>query len=278
MALSVATNVPSLTAQNNLNRSQSRLATSLERLSTGLKINKAQDDASGLVITELQRAQINGLDQASQNIDRSITLTQTAESGLAEINSLLLDLRELAVDGANEVIHDGTASNGSNGANQAEVNNLLATITRIADTTKFGTVNVLDGSVSAANYQIGAFCGESTTLSITDSDSAALGVSNAVVTSHASASAAILSIDAAITAVSNLRGEIGAFQKNTLRAVQSNISSQVTNLREAHSLNRDTDFTSEITAFTNEQIRQQAATSVLGLANQSSQSILSLLQ
>lgn len=392
MALSVNTNVNSLGATLNLDRSGARLAKSLERLSSGLRINQAADDASGLVISELQRSQINGLDQATENIDRAVTLTQTAESGLAEINELLLDLRELAVDSANQVVHDTD----SFAANESEKDNLLDTITRISDTTKFGTVNVLNGNLGATAatatastgdftfaattesitfelnnsgfshtitvaelgltaathtasavrdafntefaarglddeitaslngdgalvltssdvgtaaeiditaattsggtgldrftvavnagtgtekiFQIGAFQGETSSINISNVDSTALSISAIAVDTQASAAAAITTIDAAISTVSVLRGNLGAFQENTLRATQSNLQTQVNNLREANSITRDTNFTTEITNFTNEQIRQQAATSILGLANQSAQSILSLLQ
>jgi flagellin len=141
MALSVQTNVASLTAQRNLQGSTSRLNQNLERLSTGLKINKAADDASGLVISEFQRAQISGLEQGIANIDRAVNLVQTAESGLNEINSLLINIRQLAVDSANAGALDGD----SLAANQADIDNLLSTIDRIADTTKFGTIKVLNG-------------------------------------------------------------------------------------------------------------------------------------
>ncbi len=274
MALSVNTNVSSLTAQMNLAKSQSRMNTSLERLSTGLKINRAGDDPAGLVTSELQKSQISGLTKSIENIDRGITMVQTAESGLAEINDLLLKVRDLAVNSANTATQD-TASLA---ANQADVDALVASITNISDTTKFGTKNLLDGSINAAQFQIGAFSGEVATLTVADSDATALSINALNVTTAAGASAAITAIDAAISTVTTARGSLGAFQSGTLEATKANNSTQLENLQNAESILRDTDYQKEIATYTSEQIRQQAASTVLGMANQSSQSILSLLR
>jgi len=270
MALSVQTNVASLTAQRNLSRSQSRLNTSLERLSTGLKINKAADSASGLVISETQRAEINGLEQAISNIDRGVNYVQTADSALGEINTLLLNIRQLATDSANT----GTHSSSDLAANQTEVTNLLATIDDINSRTKFGSLTVF--GAASSTFQVGAFSGESESISIATTDASALGLGSIDVSSDAQG--ALTAVDAAIAQVTTARGNIGAFQKNTLLSAQSNVRSQLTNLQEAESSLRDTDYQSEITKFTSEQIRQQAASTVLGLSNQSAQSILSLLK
>ena len=274
MGLSVNTNIAALTAQNNLARSTTRLNTTFERLSTGLKINRASDDPAGLVVSELQKSQISGLSQAVENIDRSVTLVQTAESGLGEINNQLLKLRELAVDSANNAAQDAS----SLAANQAEVTAVLASITRISDKTKFGSKTLLDGSFTAAQFQIGAFSGETATLTITDKDATALAIDLVDVTTAAGATAAITLIDAAINTVATARGSLGAFQSGTLEATKSNVVSQLENLQKAESILRDTDFQKEVATFTSEQIRQQTASTVLGLANQSSQTILQLLR
>lgn len=472
MALSVQTNAASLTGQRNLLNSTQRLGKSLERLSTGLRINRAADDASGLVISENQRAQISGLTQAVTNIDRAVNLVQTAESGLSEINSALLNIRQLAVDSANNGTLDGDAL----AANQAEIDNLLDTIDGIAGRSKFGTINLLDGSsgtvgdatnaaahfvdatgrvtvpagigvtqdieiltageravitgggatldadetltingvvfnfasgtdtdqvVAAVNqrvsdtgvqarnnggtltyetvdfgsdesitvaasttalgvaaagvvqndqgvdiggtiggvsgngngrllaaggvtvsidaqnattdsfttgtgsrgsitfgpgtdrvFQVGAFENETAILSLGNFATGSLGVgtdstdinagnftnlSQVNVETSDGAQSTIRVVDAAIGQVANARGRIGAFQANTLERTQSNVRTELQNLEEAESTVRDTEFASEIAKFTQEQIRQQAATTVLGLANQSSQGILSLL-
>lgn len=272
--LSVNTNVASLTAQGNLSKSSSRLQMSMERLSTGLKINKAADDSAGLVISELQRKGINGLNGAIRNIERGINAVQTAESGLGEINDLLLKVRGLAIDSANAATQDAA----SLAANQAEVSKLLDSITRISDTTKFGTKALLDGSYSAQQFQIGAFSGDNTSLTIADSDATTLAINAIDVTTTAGANSAITAIDLAISTVSSARGALGAFQSGTLDATKNNNMSQLTNMQQAESSLRDTDYQKEIATFTSEQIRQQVASTVLGMANQASQSIVSLLK
>jgi flagellin len=274
MGLSVNTNVASLNAQVNLSKSTNRLNQSMERLSTGMQINKAGDNPAGLVISEMQRKEISGLSGAIKNIERGVNAVQTAESGLGEINDLLLKIRSIAVDSANTATHDSA----SLAANQAEVDKLALSITRISDTTKFGTKNLLDGTFSAQQFQIGAFSGENTTLTIADTDAAALGIDALDVTTAAGANAAITAIDAAISTVATARGELGAFQSGTLEATRNNNTSQLVNLQAAESSLRDTDYQKEIASFTSEQIRQQVASTVLGLANQSSQQILSLLR
>lgn len=275
MGLSVNTNVASLNAQLNLSKSTNRMNQSMERLSTGMQINKAADSAAGLVISELQRKEISGLSGAIKNIERGVNAVQTAESGLGEVNDLLLKIRSIAVDSANAATHD-TASLA---ANQAEIDKLALSITRISDTTKFGTIKLLDGSFSGEQFQIGAFSGENTTLTIGDSDATALGVGALdVTTSATTANAAITSIDTAISTVATARGSLGSFQFGTLDATKNNNTSQLANLQAAESSLRDTDYQKEIASFTSEQIRQQVASTVLGMANQSSQQILSLLR
>ena len=274
MALSVNTNTTSLTAQMNLSKSQSRMNTSLERLSTGLKINRASDDPAGLVTSELQKSQISGLTKAIENIERGTTMVQTAESGLAEIGGLLLKMRDLAVNSANEATQDTASLT----ANQAEMDALSESITRISDTTKFGTKALLDGTVSAAQFQIGAFSAEVATLTIADSDAAALSVDALDITTAAGATTAIADIDAAISTITTARGDLGAFQSGTLNSTKNNNESQLDNLKNAEMILRDTDYQKEISNYTSEQIRQQAAQTVLGMANQSSQSIVQLLR
>jgi flagellin len=274
MGLSVNTNVASLNAQQNLSRSTNRLNQSMERLSTGMQINKAADNAAGLVISELQRKEISGLSGAIKNIERGVNAVQTAESGLGEINDLLLKIRSLAVDSANTATND-TASLA---ANQAEVDKLALSITRISDTTKFGTSKLLDGSFSAKQFQIGAFSGETASLSIADTDATALAIDSLDVTTAAGATAALTAIDAAISTVATARGSLGAFQAGTLEATKNNNMSQLVNMQAAESSLRDTDYQKEIASFTSEQIRSQVAATVLGMANQSAQQILSLLR
>jgi len=272
--LSVNTNMNSLIAQNNLSASQTRMNSSLERLSTGLKLNSAADNPAGLVTSSLQNAQISGLQQSLENIQVGTALVQTADSALSNINDLLVQVRNLAANSANTATQSGS----SLAANQANSDALIASINEIAATTNFGTVALLDGTFTAQQFQTGAFSGEVATLSIADSDSTALGVNALVLTTSAGATAALTAIDDAIDAVATARGELGAFMTGTLTATLNNNQAQLTNLQQARSIVTDTNYQTEIAKYTSENIRQQAASTVLGMANQSNQSILSLLR
>jgi len=274
MPLAINTNINSIIAQTNLARSGARLNTSLERLSTGLKINRGADGAAALVISENQKAEINGLQVAIRNIDRAVSATNTADGGLNNINEILLKARSLAVDSSNAATNDQTALT----ANQTELTELLTTLNSISTNTKFGSKTLLDGSFTAQVFQIGFAQSETATFTIQNTNTTTLGISGINVSSQTGASAAIVAIDAAITSVTNVRGTLGAFTQNRLRAVQSNLTEEVNNLQNAESIVRDTDYQAEITRFTNEQIRNQTSNTVLGLANQQAQSILSLLQ
>lgn len=274
MSLSVNTNVASLTAQNSLQSSQASLNTSLQRLSTGLKINSAADDPAGLVTSSLQASQISGLQNSIANIQTGSSLAHTADSSLSNVNNLLVQIRSLASNSANTA----TQSTASLAANQASATALLASIDNIASTTKFGTVNLLDGSFSAAQFQTGAFSGQTASLTIAASDSTTLGVNGIDLTTAAGATAALTSIDAAISTVATARGNIGSFIAGTLTATQANNQSQLTNLQQAQSLLTDTNYQTEIANYTSESIRQQAASTVLGFANSANSSIVQLLK
>ncbi len=469
MGLSIANNVASLNAQNNLTRANERLTTSVERLSSGLKINRGADGPASLVISEKQRAQIAGLEQAIENSEKAVSLVQTAEGALSEINALLVKVRSLAIDSANTGVNDSDALT----ANQAEINNALDTINRIANNTQFLSKKLLDGSAgvngtpndadvtfleatddtSAGSYavivtaaaekavatagtaQTGALAvaenltvngvaislnagltqaqvvtrvnefsyetgvtaqvtggalelyssnygasasisvvsdvaagatssgvgttaiadtgldvagtidgvagtgtgdvlvatsgaaqglslsfavaagdptssvtGAQGSVSVTDNsltfqigpnanqtadiainrvNPASLGVGvsgnqfgnlNQVdVTSETGAQDALAVVDAAIDDITTLRGDLGAFQANTLSATASNLRTTLENTVNAESIIRDTDFAAEIANFTQQQVLVQAGTSVLGNANQLPQLILSLL-
>ena len=272
--LSVNTNMSSLNAQVNLQSSQTRLNDSLLKLSTGLSINKAGDDPAGLVTSSLQNAQISGLSQSIQNIETGSALVQTADSSLANVNDLLVQVRNLAANSANTA----TQSTASLAANQANADALIASIDNIANTTKFGTVALLDGTFTAQQFQTGAFSGETASLTIANSDSTTLAVNALDLTTAAGASLALTAIDAAISTVASARGNLGAFSAGTLTATQNNNQAQLTNLQQAKSIVTDTNYQTEIAKYTSENIRQQAASTVLGMANQSTQSIMSLLR
>lgn len=272
--LSVNTNMNSLVAQNNLQASQTRMNTALQRLSTGLQINSAADNPAGLVTSSLENAQISGLQQSIQNIQTGTALVQTADSSLSNINDLLVQVRNLAANSANTA----TQSTASLAANQANATKLLASIDNIATTTKFGTVALLDGTFTAAQFQTGAFSGQTAALTIAKADSTTLAVNAIDLTTAAGASSALTAIDAAIGTIASARGGLGAFMAGTLTATQNNNQAQLTNLQQAKSIVTDTNYQTEIANYTSENIRQQAASTVLGMANQSNQSILSLLR
>jgi flagellin len=202
--LSVNTNMNSLVAQNNLMSSQTRLNSSLQKLSTGLQINSAADNPAGLVTSSLENAQISGLQQSIQNIQTGSALVQTADSSLANINDLLVQVRSLAANSANSA----TQSTASLAANQANATALLSSIDNIATTTKFGTVALLDGSFTAAKFQTGAFSGQQASLTIAKSDSTTLSVNSVDLTTAAGATAALTAIDAAISTVASARGNL----------------------------------------------------------------------
>jgi flagellin len=246
----------------------------MQRLSTGMQINGSADNPAGLVVSQLQQKQINGLSGAISNIDRGVNEVQTADSALGEVGHLLNKMRSLAVDSANSATND-TASLS---ANQAELGKLAASIDSIANTTKFGTKNLLDGTFTSQQFQIGAQSGENTTLTIAKSDSTTLAVNALDLTTASGSNAALTAIDSAISTVASARGDLGAFQVGTLEATKSNNQSQLLNMQQAQSSLQDTDYQKEIASFTSEQIRQQVGSTVLGMANQSSQSIISLLR
>lgn len=468
MSLGIVNNVGALNAQNNLNRSQSSLNTSIERLSSGFRVNRGADGPAALVISETQRAQISGLRTAIDNTERAVSVVQTAEGALGEINNLLVQVRSLAIDSANTGVNDENAL----AANQAEIANALETIDRISNNTQFGQRNLLDGSASLSSvasdadvtvsatgdnvaagsfdvdvtaaatqatvtgaaqtavlaadetltingtaitldagldnagvqarinefssqtgvvaeadgtatqlrttefgdnasisvqsdlapaagtsgfantattdtgsdiegtiggnaatgsgatltgtagdteglsvqlaadpanaaqtvsgaqgdvtvtdnslvFQIGANQGQTVNISIDSVASSGLGtgvadngfsnLSEIDVTSAAGSQDALGVIDAAISQVSNLRGELGAFQGTTLESTANNLRTTLENTVAAESVIRDTDFAEEISNFTNSQVQVQAGTSVLSSANQTSQLILSLL-
>ncbi|HEX2796019.1 MAG TPA: flagellin domain-containing protein [Immundisolibacter sp.] len=268
----VNSNISALNTQRNLNRSQGDLATSLQRLSSGLRINSAKDDAAGLAISDRMTAQIRGLNQAVRNANDGISVAQVAEGALGEVTNALQRIRELAVQSAND-----TNSAADRTSLQAEVTQLVAEIDRIAGQTKFNGKALLDGTFTAAVFQIGAYAGENVTITIADSDAAALSVAAVTVATQAGADAAITSIDAALVQVDGQRGDLGAIQ-NRFESIIA--SGQVTaeNVSAARSRILDADFAAETANLSRAQILQQAGTAMLAQANQQPQNVLSLLR
>jgi len=270
MGLRVNTNIFSLGAQRNLADVSSRLGGNFARLSSGLRIASASDDAAGLGISERMRAQIRSLGQAGRNAQDGISLTQTAESALGEVNSNLVRLRELAVQASN-----GTLNSGDRAVLDSEFQALVSEIDRVSSQTTFNGVNLLDGSTSSLSLQIGTEAGQTIDVTFDDVSAATLGV-NTDITDVTNAQAALDTIDSAIDTVSALRGDLGAVQ-NRVSSTVRNIASVAENLSAAESRIRDVDVAAETADLTRNSILQQAALSVLAQANVQPQLALNLL-
>jgi flagellin len=274
MSLFVNTNVSSLNATRQLFTSSNNLNTAFERLSSGFRINSAKDDAAGLQISNRLTTQVLGLDQAVRNANDGISLAQTIEGALAETTSALQRIRVLAVQSQN-----GINSSSDRVALQKEVAALKDEISRIASTTQFGGVNVLDGAYSSA-FLVGANAGQTISVNVERSGgfgASGLNVANTSVLSEAQASAAMTSITQAISTVDAQRADLGALQ-NRFQSTIRNLSNISENVSAARSRIRDTDFAVETAELTRWQIIQQASVTILGQANQRPQAALSLLQ
>ncbi len=263
-------NSMAINAYRNLSSNNIMLGKSLEKLSSGFRINRAADDASGLVISQGLRAQVSGLRQATRNAQDGISVVQTAEGALNEVHTMLNRMRDLAVQSANTGSSDATAV----AAAQAEIDELASEITRISDNTKFGQKALLDGTYNG-DFQIGANAGETLNITVADTDATALAVNALNVSTGAGA--AITAVDAAIATVSATRGTLGAKQ-NRFESIINNLQVTTENLVASESRIRDTDMAAEMTNFTKGQILSQASTSMLAQANQVPQSVLALLR
>ncbi len=276
MGLRINTNTASLNAQRTMWGTKLGLDKSMERLSSGYRINRAGDDAAGLAISENLKAQVRGLKQASRNAQDGISLVQVAEGGLNEVSSLLIRLRELSVQAASDTI----------GAVErqflnVEYDQLISEIDRIADGTEFNGTQLLSGVGSILDFQVGTRNNPeidriSFDASRADANSAALGVNLTSVADKASAQNALSAIDHAIVSVSAMRADFGAIQ-NRLSSIISNLQVSVENLASANSRIRDVDVAEETSEFTKNNILLQAGTSVLAQANQSANTALTLL-
>jgi flagellin len=266
-------NSMAINAYRNLSTNNVSLGKSLEKLSSGFRINRAADDAAGLVISQNLRAQVSGLRQATRNAQDGISVVQTAEGALNEVHTILNRMRDLTVQAANTGTNDATALN----AAQAEINALASEVDRIATATKFGQKQLLDGSYAAQQFQVGANSGDVVTVGIADMQAATLAVDALDVTTAGGVTAAFTAIDAAIGTVSTERGSLGALQ-NRFESMINNLQVTTENLVASESRIRDTDMAAEMTNFTKNQILSQAGTAMLAQANQVPQNVLSLLR
>lgn len=283
MSLRINTNIDAFQAQLNLTQTSQSFSKSVERLSSGLRINRAGDDAAGLAISEKLRAQVKGLAMAQRNSQDGISMIQTGEGALNESTSILQRMRELAVQSSN-----GTLGTSDRTAIGQEVSALQNELDRISTVTKFNGSSLLDGSLSVASMtlQIGAngTSSEQVGIVLTGSASVAMsstglgvGTSSVSLDTQAHAAASISLIDAAINSVSSARAQFGAFQ-NRLEHTIASLGVTEENLMASESRIRDVNVAEETVNLTRAQILQQAGTSVLSQANQSSQSVLSLLR
>jgi flagellin len=266
-------NIAALNTYRQLTAGTNAASKNMEKLSSGLRINRAGDDAAGLAISEKMRGQIRGLEMAAKNSQDAISLIQTAEGALNETHAILQRMRELAVQGANDT---NTTADRNN--IQDELNQLLSEIDRISNTTQFNTKNLLDGSFTGT-FQVGANSNQVITLSINamSTGSGALDVAGISVGTNALASQAIASIDAAIAEVSTERSKLGAYQ-NRLEHTINNLQTSAENLTAAESRIRDVDMAKEMMEFTKNNILTQAAQAMLAQANQQPQAVLQLLR
>ncbi len=270
--MKINNNIQALNAYRNLAGNQFKTSKNLEKLSSGLRINRAADDAAGLAISEKMRSQVRGLKQAERNALDGISLIQTAEGAMQEIHSMLQRMRELAVQAAND-----TNEASDRTAIQAEFDQLSNEITSITTKTEFNQKKLLDGTANGLNFQIGANSNQLVTVSIPNLNAATLGVDAINVSTHAGATAAITSIDTAIGTVSTNRSNLGAIQ-NRLEHTINNLQVTHENLTASESRIRDADMALEMTEFTRNNIINQAGTAMLAQANQLPQGVLQLLQ
>ncbi|MCG3420302.1 flagellin Hag [Oceanobacillus jordanicus] len=269
-------NISALNAHRQLGANQNATQNSLEKLSSGLGINKAGDDAAGLAISEKMRGQIKGLEMASKNAQDGISLIQTAEGALNETHSILQRMRELAVQSSND-----TNTDKDRAELQKEVDQLSQEITRIADNTEFNTQNLLGGEFEAT-FHIGANEGQNLKIQVDAMDAESLGVARSTtegidISNQEAADTAITTIQEAIDTVSAERSKLGATQ-NRLEHTINNLGTSSENLTAAESRIRDVDMAKEMMNFTKNNILSQAAQSMLAQANQQPQGVLQLLQ
>jgi len=271
MAIYVNTNVASLNSQRNLNNSTNALQTSFERLSSGKRINSAADDAAGLQIGSRLEAQVNGLNQASRNANDGISLSQTAEGALDETTNMLQRMRVLSIQSAN-----GSNSAADRDALDKEFVQLKSEIDRVSTDTTFGGMNLLDATFDQ-DFQVGADANQVINVKITtDMDSTGLGVGADTITTAAGAQTAIKNLDSAIANVTNVRADLGAKQ-NRFSSTIRNLTNISENVSASKSRIMDADFAAESATLAQNQVSQQAASTMLSQANQQSQVAMSLL-
>ncbi|MCS7186432.1 MAG: flagellin [Armatimonadota bacterium] len=274
MGLRINTNVAALNVHRNLVATDFELSKVMEKLSSGLRINRAADDSAGLAVSEKLRTQVRGLQVATDNAQHAISMMQVAEGALNEVHAILQRLRELAVQAANDHLTDDDRAQ-----IQKEVDALLAQIDHIGSTTQFNTKKLLSGDYAstALTFQVGANNGEVVSITVGTVDTAALSINGLSVATLGDASNAIASIDVAISYITDLRARIGAFQNRLERIVSNNLIG-VENQAAAESRIRDVDMAKAVMDLVRYQILQNTGVAALAQANALPQAVLSLLR
>ena len=279
----IGTNVAAMRAQAASTSAATALSTSMERLSSGKRINSAKDDAAGLAIATKMTAQIRGLNAAARNANDGVSLAQTAEGALGQISNIVQRIRELAVQSTN-----GTVTSTDRAGLDNESRALIDQIDTIATTTNFNGVALLNGSAASVSIQTGVNASDTVSVGLSDICSATLNVSKATMvgtagtsqidlSTAANASSALATLDTALNTIAASRASLGASQ-NRLQVTVDNITSTVTNLTEARSRIEDVDFSAETTNLAKAQILSQASTAMIAQANQAQQGVLSLIR
>ncbi|WP_309300096.1 flagellin [Microbacterium sp. SMR1] len=281
MGMQIATNVGALNAYRNLSNTQNDVSKSLEKLSSGLRINRAADDAAGLAISEGLKSQVNGLNVAARNAQDGISVIQTAEGALTEVHSILQRMRDLAVQGGN-----GSNNDNSRAAITKEAGELSLELRRIAESTNFNGINLLKGGDLTFQVGAGGTDNDAITINLANVSTAVGTLASAdgtavgegfVITDNEAARGTVDDIDAAINAISTARSSLGASQNRFESAINSlNVSAE--NLSAANSRIRDTDMAAEMVKYTAANILSQAGTAMLAQANQANQGVLQLLR
>lgn len=270
MSLTVTHNIASLTAQNNVNKSQLGYSKSLERLSSGYRINRAGDDAAGLAISEKLRSNVRALEQAGRNASDGVSMIQTAEGAMTEISNMLVRMKELSEQAAT-----GTISASERGYINTEYVALRTEVTRIADNTKFNETSLLDGTLSKS-IQVGITASENISITLADVDATALSLATSIST-VTNAQGALTTTTTAVGTIASRRASLGALQ-NRFESIVNSIANQVENLTAAESRIRDVDIASETASLTKYSILMQAGVAILAQANQAPSVALTLLQ
>jgi flagellin len=279
----IGTNIAAMRAQSASMSASMSLQDSMEKLSSGKRINSAKDDAAGLAIATKMTAQIRGLNAAARNANDGISLAQTAEGALGQISNIVQRIRELAVQSAN-----GTVTNTDRLGLDNESRALLDQIDTIATTTNFNGVSLLDGSAASVSIQTGINASDTVAISLADAQTTTLNIAKAAaqgtaaageidLATAANASTALATLDTVLNTIASARASLGASQ-NRLQVTVDNIASTVTNLTEARSRIEDVDFSAETTNLAKAQILSQASTAMIAQANQAQQGVLKLIQ